>query len=339
MAKKKILVTGSAGFIGFHLCEYLLKNNWDVAGIDGFTDYYDVDMKKKREKILLNKNNYFSYHGMLENKNFISEVFNSFKPEVIVHLAAQAGVRYSIDNPESYINSNLIGTFNILEVAKDFEIKHLLAASSSSVYGSNKEMPFHENQKCDTPVSFYAATKKANELMFHSYSHLYSIPVTMLRFFTVYGPYGRPDMALFKFTDLIKKNEEIKVYNDGLMKRDFTYISDVITAIYLLLDIIPQKPNQRTESIKNDSISNVAPWRVVNIGSSCTIKLVHFIKLIEDSLGLVAKKKMLPLQLGDILETWSSTHLLKNLTNFQPQMPIEKGILMFVNWYNMYYKK
>lgn len=333
----KILVTGSSGFIGYHLCKLLLENNWKVAGVDGHTDYYDINLKKSRCNELIKSKKFVPFFGMLEDKNFISNCVDTFKPSIIIHLAAQAGVRYSIENPRSYIDSNIIGTFNILEISKNFKIKHLLVASSSSVYGSIKIMPFNEKQKCDYPISFYAASKKANEVMCHSYSYLHSIPITMLRFFTAYGPYGRPDMALFKFTNLIRQNKQISVYNNGLMKRDFTYVSDVVKSINLLINIIPEKPNQRQQNIKSDSISNVAPWRVVNIGSSNPINLIDFITLIEKELRTSAKKKLLPMQTGDVLETWACCKLLEDLTGFKPQTKINLGIKRFIDWHLSYY--
>ena len=333
---KIILVTGSSGFIGFHLCQSLLGNDFTVIGVDGMTNYYDVNLKVNRRNQLLKKSNFHSFEGLIEKKGFIADICNEFKPEVVVHLAAQAGVRYSIESPLSYVDSNLIGTFNVIEAARNYNISHLLVASSSSVYGSNKEMPFDELQKCDTPLSFYAATKKANEVMCHSYSHLYSIPITMLRFFTAYGPWGRPDMALFKFTEAILKNKKIDVYNNGKMKRDFTYISDLVQSIKLLIDVIPELPVKRIKSINGDSISDVAPWRVINIGSSDPVELLEFIKVIEKSLGMEANKNMLNMQPGDVEVNWASTNLLKELTKFTPSTSISSGVDSFIKWYLEY---
>ena len=333
---KKILVTGSSGFIGYHLCQSLLDDGFTVIGVDGMTNYYDVNLKVNRRNRLLKKSNFHSFEGLIEKKGFIADICNQFKPEVIVHLAAQAGVRYSIQSPLSYVDSNLMGTFNVIEAARNYNISHLLAASSSSVYGSNKEMPFDELQKCDTPLSFYAASKKANEVMCHSYSHLYSIPITMLRFFTAYGPWGRPDMALFKFTEAILKNEKIDVYNNGKMKRDFTYISDLVQSIKLLIDVIPELPAERVKRINGDSISDQAPWRVVNIGSSDPVELLDFIEAIEKSLGVKANKNMLKLQPGDVEMTWASNNLLQELIKFSPATSIYRGVDSFVNWYREY---
>lgn len=333
---KKILVTGSSGFIGFHLCQSLLGNGFTVVGVDGMTNYYDVNLKVNRRNILLKKSNFHSFEGLIEKRGFIDDICNEFKPDVIVHLAAQAGVRYSIESPLSYVDSNLVGTFNVIEAARIYNTSHLLVASSSSVYGSNKEMPFDELQKCDTPLSFYAATKKANEVMCHSYSHLYSIPITMLRFFTAYGPWGRPDMALFKFTEAILKNEKIDVYNNGKMKRDFTYISDLVQSIKLLIDVIPELPDKRVKRINGDSISDLAPWRVVNIGSSDPVELLDFIEAIEKSLGIKANKNMLKLQPGDVEVTWASNNLLQELIKFNPATPIHEGVNSFVKWHREY---
>ena len=340
MTKKprKILVTGSSGFIGYHLCKLLLNNNEEVLGLDGITDYYDVKLKINRQNQLIKQKNFISVKGMLEQKGLAENICNDFKPDVLVHLAAQAGVRYSIENPIVYTESNLLGTFNLLEAVRNCGIDHLLVASSSSVYGSNKEMPFTEIQKCDTQLSFYAATKKANEVMCHSYSHLYSIPITMLRFFTVYGPWGRPDMALFKFTDLIRRNKEIDVYNNGMMKRDFTYISDIVNAINLLIDVAPQTPEKHKEKIQNDSISDVAPWRVLNIGSSNPVAIMDFIDIIGNYLNLKVKKNLLPLQSGDVEKTWANIDLLRNLINFEPQINVQQGVENFIDWYVNYKK-
>ena len=333
---RKILVTGSSGFIGFHLCKFLLNNNEEVLGVDGMTDYYDINLKINRQNQLIKYKNFTPVKGMLERKGFIEKICKDFKPDVFVHLAAQAGVRYSIENPITYTDSNLLGTFNVLEAVRNCEVNHLLAASSSSVYGSNKEMPFQETQKCDTQLSFYAATKKANEVMCHSYSHLYAIPITMLRFFTVYGPWGRPDMALFKFTDLIQRNEEINVYNNGMMKRDFTYISDIVESINLLMDVVPDIPEKQKQKIQNDSISDVAPWRVVNIGSSNPIALLDFIDIIGNYLNLKVKKNFMPLQSGDVEKTWANIDLLKKLINFEPKYSVHNGVKSFIDWYLIY---
>ena len=331
------MITGSAGFIGFHLAELFLSNKWRVIGLDAMTDYYDVNLKKNRNKILVDNPNFSSYVGFLQDKKLLNKIFSDHKPIVIIHLAAQAGVRYSIENPISYVESNLIGTFHILEMARKFKPKHLLIASTSSVYGSNKDMPLHENQKCDTPMSFYAATKKSNEMMAHSYSHLYSIPITMFRFFTVYGPWGRPDMALFKFTKNILSDKPIDVYNKGNMIRDFTYVSDLVRGVFLLISKKPLIAKKRKESIKSDSISDVAPFRIVNIGNSRPINLLTYINELDRVLGMKAKKNFLGMQDGDIKETHSNNDLLEALTGFQPKITVDEGIFKFVKWYKSYY--
>ena len=308
-----------------------------MVGLDALTDYYDVNLKKARQKLLCKNPNFYNYKGLIQDDKLLNEIQLIHKPNVIIHLAAQAGVRYSIENPTSYVESNLIGTFHILEMARKYKPDHLLMASTSSVYGSNEDMPFHENQKCDTPMSFYAATKKSNEVMAHSYSHLYNFPITMFRFFTVYGPWGRPDMALFKFTKNILSDKPIEVYNKGNMIRDFTYIADLVNAIFLLTTKIPKKANKTKDIIKNDSISDVAPFRIVNIGNSQPINLLDYVKELENVLGKVAKKTFLGMQDGDIRKTHSNVNLLEALTGFQPKTNMHEGILQFVKWYKSYY--
>ena len=331
------MVTGSAGFVGFHTCQIFLFNKWKVIGLDAITDYYDVNLKTDRHRILEENHDFKSYKGLLQDQKLLEEIFLIHKPNVIIHLAAQAGVRYSIENPISYVESNLVGTFHILEMARKYKPEHLLIASTSSVYGSNKEMPLNENQKSDTQMSFYAATKKSNEAMAHSYSHLYEIPVTIFRFFTVYGPWGRPDMALFKFTSNILSGKSIDVYNNGNMVRDFTYVSDLANAIYLLTDKIPLLPRNRYKEIKHDSISDVAPFRVVNIGNSKPINLLDFIVALEKILKIKAKKNFLDMQGGDIYKTHSDISLLEKLIGSQPKTNINEGITRFVKWYKSYY--
>ena len=335
---KKILITGSAGFIGFHLSKRLLDQGYEVIGIDALTDYYDVRLKKKRLDILKNYTGFIEVFGKIEDDHVCQNLLDNFEFDCIVHLAAQAGVRYSIENPKIYLETNIIGTFNILELAKKKEVSHLLCASTSSVYGSNSIMPFTESQKCDTQMSFYAATKKSNEIMAHSYSHIHNIPTTMFRFFTVYGPWGRPDMALFKFTKAILENKCINVYNHGNMTRDFTYIDDLVQAINKLILVPPQAPNKRKELLINDSLSDVAPWRVVNIGNSEPIKLMVYIQALENALGKKAAKKFFGMQPGDVSATWADTNLLYSLTGFKPQTSIDEGVQYFVEWYLNYYK-
>ena len=335
--RKVALITGSSGFIGFHLARFLLSCDWKVIGLDAMTDYYDVNLKNARQKLLCENLNFYNYKGLVQDTKLLNEIYSLHKPNIVIHLAAQAGVRYSIENPISYVESNLIGTFHILEMARKYKPDHLLMASTSSVYGSNKDMPLHETQKCDTPMSFYAATKKSNEAMAHSYSHLYDIPTTMFRFFTVYGPWGRPDMALFKFTKNILSGKSIEIYNRGNMVRDFTYIDDLVNSVFLLISQIPSKANKRQDIIKNDSISDVAPFRIVNIGNSQPINLLDYVKELENVLGKVAEKIFLGMQDGDIHKTHSNINLLKALTGFEPKTNIHEGISQFVKWYRSYY--
>tara|TARA_A100001015_G_C15011278_1_gene723215 strand:- start:663 stop:1748 length:1086 start_codon:yes stop_codon:yes gene_type:complete len=330
-------ITGSSGFIGFHLARYLLSCDWTVIGLDAMTDYYDVNLKKARKKLLCENSKFHNYQGLVQDSKLLNDICSHHKPNIIIHLAAQAGVRYSIENPISYVQSNLIGTFHILEMTRKYKPDHLLMASTSSVYGSSKKMPLQENQKSDTPMSFYAATKKSNEAMAHSYSHLFDIPITMFRFFTVYGPWGRPDMALFKFTKNILSGKPIDVYNKGNMVRDFTYVDDLVKAIFLLTLKIPTKANKRKDIIKNDSISDVAPFRIVNIGNSRPTKLLDYIKELENVLGKVAQKNFLGMQAGDIHKTHSNIDLLRHLTGFEPKTTIHEGIFQFIKWYRSYY--
>jgi len=333
---KKILITGAVGFIGFHLSNLLSKEGHEVHGYDGITDYYDVNLKKARLKILKKNLKFSATQGMLEDIEKLDKLANKFRPDVIIHLAAQAGVRYSLENPRSYINSNIIGTFNVMEIAKKYKVKHLLIASTSSVFGANSKMPFKEIEKADTQLTIYAATKKASESMAHSYAYLWKIPTTMLRFFTVYGPWGRPDMALFKFVSAILKDKPIDIYNNGEMHRDFTYIDDLVNRIKLLIDVIPSSKIDKKNS-NLDSLSNVAPFRVVNIGNSTKIKLLDFIEAIEDVLGKKAIRNYMPMQKGDVKATWADTSLLKNLTGDTSQTNFKNGVASFVKWYRQYY--
>jgi UDP-glucuronate 4-epimerase len=332
----KILVTGTAGFIGFHLSKLLINEGIKVHGYDGITDYYDINLKKKRHSILLQNKNFTASEGMLEDHDKFDLVTKKFEPDVIVHLAAQAGVRYSLENPRSYIDSNIVGTFNVMEAARKQKVKHLLMASTSSVYGANVSMPFMENEKADTQLTIYAATKKANESMAHSYSYLWKIPTTMFRFFTVYGPWGRPDMALFKFVASIYNNKPIDVYNMGEMYRDFTYVDDLVQSIKLLINSIPTNLVDKN-ILKLDSLSPVAPYRVVNIGNSNKVKLLDFIEAIEENIGKKSIRNYLPMQKGDVAATWADTTLLQNLTNFIPKTDFKDGVSKFIKWYQDYY--
>ena len=332
----KILITGTAGFIGFHLAKSLLKDGFQVHGYDGMTDYYDINLKHARHNILLKNPSFTATEGMLEDNNKLEDVADKFKPDVIVHLAAQAGVRHSLENPRAYINSNIIGTFNVMEMARKLKVKHLLMSSSSSVYGANSKMPFTETEKTETQLTIYAATKKANESMAHSYSNLWKIPTTMFRFFTVYGPWGRPDMAYFKFVSAILNDKPIDIYNNGEMYRDFTYVDDLVYGIKLLIDTIPTFL-VGNKIIEDDSLSPVAPYRVVNIGNSNKIKLLDFIEAIEENLGKKAVRNYLPMQKGDVHSTWADASLLKNLTGYSPQTNFRNGVSKFVEWYRNYY--
>ena len=332
----KVLITGSAGFIGFHLAKVLLAEGFTVHGYDGLTNYYDPVLKNNRHKILMKNPNFTATTGMLEDENKLHSTAKEFKPAIIIHLAAQAGVRYSLENPRSYIDSNIIGTFNVMEAARKEKIKHLLMASTSSVYGANIKMPFVEKEKTDSQLTIYAATKKANESMAHSYAYLWKIPTTMFRFFTVYGPWGRPDMALFKFTTAIINNKPIDIYNQGEMYRDFTYIDDLVHSIYLLINKIPFNSSD-TENLSKDNVSPVAPYRVVNIGNSTKIKLLDFIEIVEDVIGKKAIRNYMPMQKGDVMSTWADTSVLQNLTGYHPKTNVKDGVKNFVNWYRKYY--
>jgi UDP-glucuronate 4-epimerase len=333
-----VMITGTAGFIGFHLASLLLARGHRVIGIDGMTEYYDVELKRRRHQMLKQNPSFIDHEIMIEDEGMLRQLVAGHEPDVIVHLAAQAGVRYSIENPKPYIDSNLIGSFNVLEAAYRNDVKHLLMASTSSVYGANIEMPFTETQQCDTPLSFYAATKKANEAMAHAYAHIHGLPVTMFRFFTVYGPWGRPDMALFKFTRAMLEGAPIDVYNHGQMQRDFTYVDDLVEAVCLLIDAVPPAADDRDEEIPDDSLSPVAPWRVVNIGNSSPVDLMVYIGAVEKVLGITAEKNMMDMQPGDVPATWAETSLLKSLTGFTPKTGVDEGVARFVAWYRDYYQ-
>ena len=335
----RILITGTAGFIGFHLAKLLLTEGVRVHGYDGMTDYYDVALKQKRHAMLLQSEGFSSTEGMLEDEALFWSVADEFKPDVIVHLAAQAGVRYSLENPRAYLDSNVIGTFNVMEAARKLEVKHLVMASTSSVYGANVEMPFEETEKADTQLTIYAATKKANESMAHAYAHLWTLPTTMFRFFTVYGPWGRPDLALFKFVDAILDGRQIDIYNHGDMYRDFTYVDDLVKAIKLLIDTPPERPAGPEGIADGDSLSPVAPYRVVNIGNSEKVRLLDFVDAIEDELGIEANRNYMEIQPGDVPATWANAELLQNLTGYRPETNIKEGIRDFVTWFRDYYDK
>lgn len=333
--QRTALVTGSSGFIGFHLCQKLLDDGFRVVGIDNLSDYYDVALKQRRQSILLQNPNFRVINDNIEAPNLMMTLFAEEKPDVIIHLAAQAGVRYSIDNPRAYLESNIVGTFEILEAARTYPPAHMLLASTSSAYGANTVMPYQETVKADHQMSFYAATKKATEAMAHSYAHLYHLPVTMFRFFTVYGPWGRPDMALFKFTKAILNGDPIDVYNHGDMKRDFTYVTDLVEGIRLLIDAVPERLDEVPEG---DSLSPVAPWRVVNIGNSDSVQLTDFIAAIEEATGKTATRNMMPMQAGDVPATWADASLLQTLTGYKPQTNVRDGVQAFVDWYRDYYE-
>jgi len=332
----RILVTGAAGFIGFHLCRRYLARGDDVVGLDNLNDYYDVRLKQDRLSRLQTEAG-FAFHRLdLADREGVSQLFEDEPFDVVVHLAAQAGVRYSLTNPAAYIDSNLVGFANILEGCRHAEVKHLVYASSSSVYGANTKMPFSVHDNVDHPVSLYAATKKANELMAHTYSHLYGLPTTGLRFFTVYGPWGRPDMALFLFTDAILHGRPIDVFNHGRMRRDFTYVDDIVEGVVRVSDRIPI-PNTDWSADAPDPATSRAPYRVYNIGNNQPVELLHLIDVLEGALGCKANKNLLPMQPGDVPETFADIDDLARDVGFRPQTSIEDGIARFVDWYRGYY--
>ena len=336
MMNEKILITGASGFIGFHLAELLLKNEYEVVGIDNMNDYYDVRLKKGRLNILQKYDNYTFYKMDLKDKEDIDNLFEKYRFDYVINLAAQAGVRYSIENPYAYVDSNLIGFVNILEACRHYPVKHLLYASSSSVYGGNKVAPFSTEHQVDHPVSLYAATKKSNELMAHTYSHLYKIPTTGLRFFTVYGPWGRPDMAYFSFTDAILKDKPINVFNHGKMERDFTYIDDIVEGIYKLLPLTP-KSNPDWDETKDKLSESFAPYKVYNIGNNQPVQLEKFISVLEDKIGKKAVKNYMEMQPGDVVRTYADTSDLEKAIGFKPSTSIEDGLEQFANWYKEFY--
>ena len=326
---RKILITGAAGFIGFHLTQKLLANDNNIIGIDNLNDYYDVSLKKARLEQLSDNRNFQFFQLDIANRDKIADLFANYKPEVVVNLAAQAGVRYSLTHPHAYIDSNLVGFTNILEGCRHAEVEHLVYASSSSVYGANTKIPFTVGDRVEHPVSLYAATKRANELMAYTYSHLYGIPTTGLRFFTVYGPWGRPDMAYFAFTNSIINRKPIKVFNYGKMRRDFTYIDDIVEGI---IRVINQKP-QTSLMINN----KLLPYKIYNIGNNQPVNLIDFIEILEKHIGIVAKKELLPLQPGEVEETYADIDDLVEDTGFKPNTPIDAGLKYFIDWYRHYY--
>lgn len=332
----KILVTGAAGFIGFFLCKQLLAQGEEVIGLDNLNDYYDVILKQARLAQLTDKNNFLFYQLDLADRQGMAQLFADIKPDRVLHMAAQAGVRYSLTNPHAYVDCNLVGFMNILEGCRYSGVKHLVYASSSSVYGSNKKMPFSVHDNVDHPVSLYAATKKANELMAHTYSHLYSLPTTGLRFFTVYGPWGRPDMALFLFTKAILEGRAIDVFNYGKMRRDFTYIDDITEGVLRVSDNIPS-PNPDWSGYDPDPGISAAPYKIYNIGNNKPVELGYFIEVLEDCLGTKAVKKLLPMQPGDVPETYANIDDLQKDVGFKPSTSIEVGIPRFVEWYRSFY--
>tara|TARA_Y100000590_G_scaffold122558_1_gene140308 strand:- start:568 stop:1569 length:1002 start_codon:yes stop_codon:yes gene_type:complete len=331
----KIFITGSSGFIGFHTSKKLLDKGLKVCGYDSMNNYYDVKLKKSRLNILKRYKNFKFIKNNLENIKKLKKSILNFKPNVIIHLAAQAGVRYSLKNPDVYLQSNIIGTYNIIKIANMIKIKHLIIGSSSSVYGANKKFPFQEIDKTDHQVSFYAATKKSTESLAHSYSSLWKLPITILRFFTVYGPWGRPDMAYFDFTKKILNGKKIDIFNKGKMYRDYTYIDDIVDGILKVINKVP-KINSK-QKIKNDSASPVAPFRILNIGNTKKIYLLDFINTLEKELGKKAKRKYLPMQKGDVNSTLSDSSLLKRITGYNPKTNYKVGIKKFINWYLNYY--
>ncbi|HEY1878771.1 MAG TPA: NAD-dependent epimerase/dehydratase family protein [Caulobacteraceae bacterium] len=327
------LITGTAGFIGFHIARRLLEEGHGVTGVDGFTPYYDVSLKHARHALLKKEPGFREVTLMLEDGESLARVAKAAQPEVVVHLAAQAGVRYGMDNPRAYIEGNLVGTFNLLEAVRRLNLRHLLIASTSSVYGDNPEVPFKESDRTAHPLSLYAATKGAGELISHSYSHLWGIPTTVFRFFTVYGPWGRPDMALFKFVDAILKGKPIEVFNDGDLQRDFTYIDDLVEAICRLIDA----PPELGRAAEGDSLSPTAPWRVVNIGRGEPVNLMEFIAATERALGQKAKIEFLPMQPGDVHRTFADSGLLETLTGYRPFTSLDEGVKAFCDWRQEFY--
>lgn len=333
----KVLVTGVAGFIGFHASRYLLERGDEVVGIDNLNDYYEVSLKQARLEQLRPYGAFRFVKMDIADRDAVANLFGAERFDRVVHLAAQAGVRYSLENPHAYVDSNLVGFVNILEGCRHNRVEHLVYASSSSVYGANETMPFTERDNVDHPVSLYAATKKANELMAHTYSHLYNLPTTGLRFFTVYGPWGRPDMSPFLFTRAILEGKPLKIFNHGKHRRDFTYIGDIVEGVVRTLDRIPAG-NSSWSGLDPDPSSSRAPWKVYNIGNSQPVELLRYIELIEQALGKTTEKQLLPLQPGDVEHTYADVSALMRDTGYQPKMTIENGIAEFIAWYTNFYK-
>lgn len=325
-------ITGTAGFIGFHLARRLLQDGHRVTGFDGLTPYYNVKLKHMRHAALAQFPSFTPAIAMLEDREKLEAAIAEAQPDVLIHLAAQAGVRYSIENPRSYISSNVDGSWNILEFAERYKVKHLMLASTSSIYGSNPDVPFRETDRADEPLTIYAATKKSMELMAHSYSHLYKLPITAFRFFTVYGPWGRPDMALFKFVKNMLEDQPIEIYGEGKMSRDFTYIDDLVESIVRLSAVIPSEEN-RVAGDKVETLSRQAPFRVVNIGGGQPVSLMDFVETVEHALGQSAKRTMLPMQKGDVPRTFASPDLLLALTGYKPETTLDQGVKAFIEWY------
>lgn len=332
----RYLVTGTAGFIGYHLARRLLEDGHSVTGLDGMTSYYDVRLKRARTELLARNPRFRMVEGMLEDRSALYQAAEIAEPEVIVHLAAQAGVRYSIEAPQTYIDSNLTGSWQVLELARALQPRHLLMASTSSVYGANEAIPFAEAHRADEPLSLYAATKKGMEAMAHSYAHLFRVPSTMFRFFTVYGPWGRPDMALFKFTDAILRDKPIDVYGHGNMARDFTYVDDLVEAVVRLADIAPDEANRVDAPGVVDTLSREAPFRVVNIAGGQPTPLMDFIRTIEAATGRTARLNLMEMQAGDVPRTFADPALLRALTGYAPETPVDVGVEAFVRWFRDY---
>tara|TARA_B110000093_G_C12905759_1_gene382438 strand:+ start:246 stop:1247 length:1002 start_codon:yes stop_codon:yes gene_type:complete len=331
----KIFITGSSGFIGFHLSKKLLDKGHNVCGFDSMNSYYDLKLKNARYQILKKYLKFSFIKGNLENEKILDKSIQNYKPRIIIHLAAQAGVRYSIEKPRVYLDSNIIGTYNVIEASKKIKVKHLLIASSSSVYGANKKVPFKETDKTESQLSIYAATKKSTESIAHSYSSIWKVPTTVLRFFTVYGPWGRPDMAIFKFTKGIINKKKIDLYNKGKMYRDFTYIDDIVDGVYSLIN---KPPNlNQIGKFKNDSLSSIAPFRILNIGNTKKVYLLDFISTLEKELKIKAIKNYMPMQKGDVKITLANTNLLKKFTGYKPKTNYKVGIKKFLDWYLGYY--